>query len=148
MPMRHFLVCAAACGPGIAQSSTATATRTAVAIRIPVLMSDAPPVGVPAWGWPAYPSCRSRGTPGTRGATLRGGASVDQMIEFIQSHQHVAGVAPLGGAHDAFLFQLIDEARSEEHTSELQSPCNLVCRLLLEKKKKTTNQHHRIPDAA
>src|SRR2546426_352507 len=28
------------------------------------------------------------------------------------------------------------EIRSEEHTSELQSPCNLVCRLLLEKKKK------------
>src|SRR5256885_5054685 len=32
-------------------------------------------------------------------------------------------------------------ARSEEHTSELQSPCNLVCRLLLEKKKKL-EQHH------
>src|SRR5256885_10966843 len=31
--------------------------------------------------------------------------------------------------------------RSEEHTSELQSPCNLVCRLLLEKKKKMTNMH-------
>src|SRR5256885_8087308 len=30
--------------------------------------------------------------------------------------------------------------RSEEHTSELQSPCNLVCRLLLEKKKKTDTQ--------
>src|SRR5256885_5941056 len=29
--------------------------------------------------------------------------------------------------------------RSEEHTSELQSPCNLVCRLLLEKKKKSEN---------
>src|SRR2546426_3528403 len=29
-----------------------------------------------------------------------------------------------------------DWYRSEEHTSELQSPCNLVCRLLLEKKKK------------
>src|SRR2546426_2652812 len=28
-----------------------------------------------------------------------------------------------------------DRPRSEEHTSELQSPCNLVCRLLLEKKK-------------
>ena len=27
------------------------------------------------------------------------------------------------------------KSRSEEHTSELQSPCNLVCRLLLEKKK-------------
>src|SRR5688500_14062434 len=32
---------------------------------------------------------------------------------------------------------VVDEARSEEHTSELQSPCNLVCRLLLEKKKTT-----------
>src|SRR5688500_19299343 len=29
-----------------------------------------------------------------------------------------------------------EKLRSEEHTSELQSPCNLVCRLLLEKKKK------------
>src|SRR2546426_7737283 len=29
--------------------------------------------------------------------------------------------------------------RSEEHTCELQSPCNLVCRLLLEKKKKPTS---------
>src|SRR5256885_7664183 len=34
-----------------------------------------------------------------------------------------------------------DSRRSEEHTSELQSPCNLVCRLLLEKKKKK-NSHH------
>src|SRR5256885_3420097 len=31
------------------------------------------------------------------------------------------------------------DTRSEEHTSELQSPCNLVCRLLLEKKKKEDN---------
>src|SRR2546426_12607613 len=30
----------------------------------------------------------------------------------------------------------LPQHRSEEHTSELQSPCNLVCRLLLEKKKK------------
>src|SRR5256885_3287718 len=33
-------------------------------------------------------------------------------------------------------------ARSEEHTSELQSPCNLVCRLLLEKKKKRKVQRY------
>src|SRR5256885_5404679 len=33
--------------------------------------------------------------------------------------------------------------RSEEHTSELQSPCNLVCRLLLEKKKQKQNRGHR-----
>src|SRR5256885_10934148 len=32
--------------------------------------------------------------------------------------------------------------RSEEHTSELQSPCNLVCRLLLEKKKKNKTLLH------
>src|SRR5256885_10118725 len=31
--------------------------------------------------------------------------------------------------------------RSEEHTSELQSPCNLVCRLLLEKKKNPTDAY-------
>src|SRR6266566_5600497 len=31
---------------------------------------------------------------------------------------------------------IVGAIRSEEHTSELQSPCNLVCRLLLEKKKK------------
>src|SRR5256885_2830793 len=37
----------------------------------------------------------------------------------------------LGAAHGHDL----DQNRSEEHTSELQSPCNLVCRLLLEKKK-------------
>src|SRR5256885_1811561 len=36
---------------------------------------------------------------------------------------------------------LLHHGRSEEHTSELQSPCNLVCRLLLEKKK-THNQLH------
>src|SRR5688500_19122184 len=35
--------------------------------------------------------------------------------------------------------------RSEEHTSELQSPCNLVCRLLLEQKKKPTRQHPTYP---
>src|SRR2546426_4782748 len=33
---------------------------------------------------------------------------------------------------------IVECRRSEEHTSELQSPCNLVCRLLLEKKKKKT----------
>src|SRR5256885_5688339 len=46
----------------------------------------------------------------------------------------------LGRAHEQVVklgVQLPLEQRSEEHTSELQSPCNLVCRLLLEKKKKT-----------
>src|SRR2546426_8104163 len=42
-------------------------------------------------------------------------------------------VGPLPSEHAA--------QRSEEHTSELQSPCNLVCRLLLEKKKKNRTNH-------
>src|SRR6266446_8987187 len=47
--------------------------------------------------------------------------------------RHISGIV-----RDAFAFQGrgIIQLRSEEHTSELQSPCNLVCRLLLEKKKK------------
>src|SRR5256885_9839038 len=50
-------------------------------------------------------------------------------------------------AHDAEIIDLSKEddgVRSEEHTSELQSPCNLVCRLLLEKKK---NQFCQRPSA-
>src|SRR5256885_8182482 len=40
-------------------------------------------------------------------------------------------------AQDTALYSVrVVTHRSEEHTSELQSPCNLVCRLLLEKKKK------------
>src|SRR2546426_2318303 len=40
----------------------------------------------------------------------------------------------------------LNASRSEEHTSELQSPCNLVCRLLLEKKK-VTDDALRVADA-
>src|SRR5256885_12046811 len=40
-------------------------------------------------------------------------------------------VGQVGPAHE---WVIADGHRSEEHTSELQSPCNIVCRLLLEKK--------------
>src|SRR5256885_7024609 len=40
----------------------------------------------------------------------------------------------------------IAQVRSEEHTSELQSPCNLVCRLLLEKKKKQHTNNKPLAD--
>src|SRR2546430_6638015 len=46
------------------------------------------------------------------------------------------GHTPVGGHHP-----VIRTARSEEHTSELQSQSNLVCRLLLEKKHKQKPQH-------
>src|SRR5256885_10422235 len=42
------------------------------------------------------------------------------------------------GRNPHFQAAFVAAHRSEEHTSELQSPCNLVCRLLLEKKKKNS----------
>src|SRR2546430_4472573 len=53
---------------------------------------------------------------------------VDQLLRFLRELQRFADRANL----------LEHVVRSEEHTSELQSQSNLVCRLLLEKKKKTT----------
>src|SRR2546426_4671991 len=50
------------------------------------------------------------------------GLGIAQVVD-----EQLAGALLLG--------HLCGEYRSEEHTSELQSPCNLVCRLLLEKKK-------------
>src|SRR5256885_6645292 len=44
--------------------------------------------------------------------------------------EHAREAPHLGKVHGQ------QDGRSEEHTSELQSPCNLVCRLLLEKKKR------------
>src|SRR2546426_5501286 len=52
--------------------------------------------------------------------------------------QRLGPLAPRGSAKQC---AARSQRRSEEHTSELQSPCNLVCRLLLEKKKKTNNRH-------
>src|SRR5256885_8626152 len=49
--------------------------------------------------------------------------------------ERVVHVLPLELANGPFNRSQAFGLRSEEHTSELQSPCNLVCRLLLEKKK-------------
>src|SRR5215467_16095904 len=72
---------------------------------------------------------------GERGADRDGLADADLAGEdtecFLGDGPGDAGGGPVAGG----------VARSEEHTSELQSPCNLVCRLLLEKKKKTQIQY-------
>src|SRR5205807_7715070 len=64
--------------------------------------------------------------------------SVDQAAARPEPQQRRSGhqVAAGGGVH-----QCDHRRRSEEHTSELQSPCNLVCRLLLEKKKNKLITH-------
>src|SRR2546426_9270023 len=59
-----------------------------------------------------------------RGFPRRGSPAAQPGAEALSRHLQGAGVKAL---------------RSEEHTSELQSPCNLVCRLLLEKKKTKNN---------
>src|SRR5688500_19727062 len=67
-------------------------------------------------------------------------AGQQHQVGELEHQDHDQRLRPLGAhllvelSHDA----LGSPARSEEHTSELQSPCNLVCRLLLEKKKKKT----------
>src|SRR2546427_9585829 len=62
----------------------------------------------------------------------------------------VTSIARLDGDTDnSRLAQVLDvEARSEEHTSELQSQSNLVCRLLLEKKKNKKKQENKQTQSA
>src|SRR3989454_1972013 len=55
-----------------------------------------------------------------------------------ESERRIEGEVPLL-VHGGIATAGVGVVRSEEHTSELQSPCNLVCRLLLEKKKTTEN---------
>src|SRR2546426_4900041 len=54
-----------------------------------------------------------------------------------------ASIAILADARVLIVSGSTPDGRSEEHTSELQSPCNLVCRLLLEKKKNTYTSRDR-----
>src|SRR5256885_2439017 len=63
--------------------------------------------------------------PDAPGRNPRDPESAEKALEQVEEDRLVVGCRP-------------DPPRSEEHTSELQSPCNLVCRLLLEKKKKTS----------
>src|SRR2546426_12413672 len=59
------------------------------------------------------------------------------LAELRARYARIVGAGPEEIALAPSVSVALSEVRSEEHTSELQSPCNLVCRLLLEKKKKT-----------
>src|SRR2546426_1327286 len=78
---------------------------------------------------------RSGGTewePLTKGLPQR-----DCYVNVLRDAMAVDTLEPCGVYFGTTGGQVYASARSEEHTSELQSPCNLVCRLLLEKKKHT-----------
>src|SRR3989454_6801989 len=65
--------------------------------------------------------------------SLRRGERVERHVD-----DDLRALLQVAGAHRHLARQpllQLPPVRSEEHTSELQSPCNLVCRLLLEKKK-------------
>src|SRR2546426_7536151 len=67
-----------------------------------------------------------------------------QVAELSASHEReVMDFLVRRPIHTVGMVGLIYDNRSEEHTSELQSPCNLVCRLLLEKKNKRKQQQNR-----
>src|SRR2546426_8053084 len=70
-------------------------------------------------------------------AVMSGKGGVGKSYVTAHAARALARVGRRVGVLDADL----NGPRSEEHTSELQSPCNLVCRLLLEKKKKTVKMH-------
>src|SRR2546426_5763261 len=83
---------------------------------------------------------------------IRGGYKIypRELEDLLRTHPAVSDACvvgipneTLGDADDAGVAHGRVRARSEEHTSELQSPCNLVCRLLLEKKKKRHQQLRR-----
>src|SRR5256885_11921695 len=69
-----------------------------------------------------------------RGAVVKEQMSLTNLLaglRFVYRTKIILGTITL----DLFAVLLGKQIRSEEHTSELQSPCNLVCRLLLEKNK-------------
>src|SRR5256885_7290564 len=61
--------------------------------------------------------------------------SLTRLIDFFKSEGITTLFTNLTGGDSPADQTEVGVSRSEEHTSELQSPCNLVCRLLLEKKK-------------
>src|SRR5690348_17695460 len=65
----------------------------------------------------------------------------EDLLKFGMIPEFVGRLPVITSVHNLDREALIRILRSEEHTSELQSPVHLVCRLLLEKKKKNTMLH-------
>src|SRR5256885_11051506 len=73
--------------------------------------------------------------------TMSGGAALIRILRFVVAVELTESVTCTVKLKVPAVVAVPEIPRSEEHTSELQSPCNLVCRLLLEKKKKCSIVH-------
>src|SRR2546426_3698402 len=109
------------CGPRTRPRHTTSAVRTSASTR-----SGRQPTPLPL---------RCASTPLWPDAHAYAAVALAQLGRLDDSRRHCAIATRYLEAALADRVADVD-ARSEEHTSELQSPCNLVCRLLLEKKKK------------
>src|SRR2546426_9302528 len=111
------------------------------------MISYSPPPTWSGWAAPPFPTTRLHSLGWKRGELLIHSKWVDRQFPHFRPQDCTAcrGGAPLRTALPPSRCReprhvARSNPRSEEHTSELQSPCNLVCRLLLEKKKKTNDQ--------
>src|SRR5256885_7738291 len=89
------------------------------------------------WGRACRPPCPSDAAGGASGPGVNPRMAPADGAYSAADMASACPPAKLGGMqiYRSSLLRFADDGRSEEHTSELQSPCNLVCRLLLEKKK-------------
>src|SRR5205809_1240819 len=86
---------------------------------------------------------RSAQSPGTSPAFSKSIPSAPEKdIRRVPAFRRNSGPGRAGAVRRSRSARSCRKSRSEEHTSELQSRLHLVCRLLLEKKKKKINKHH------
>src|SRR5256885_8249579 len=119
------------CAPSCVLNSAVPFTESRVGPLSHAVKRNEPEIGATLFEYGPFFTCDSspsRSSPNARriGAALSGNGNGPGRI-WITGPPPVTPIACTLSAGDPFL-------RSEEHTSELQSPCNLVCRLLLEKK--------------
>src|SRR2546426_1279743 len=94
-------------------------------MKLPVSMEPSP-----------SPAAHRRAQPGPLRVLVVAGEGSGGLLQSLRQWAPDLGVDVEAAPDLPRAVQVRGGLRSEEHTSELQSPCNLVCRLLLEKKKK------------
>src|SRR5690625_3253655 len=164
MSFRRVVVFAAALGAGVAMAQDAPPASTASA-PAPAARSATAPSATPAPSPaspppPASTPAPAASAPATPGSAKQVAAAMGPLSGDAQAGKAKAAVCgachgidgnssmpqypKLAGQNEHYIV----EQRSEEHTSELQSRGHLVCRLLLEKKKKSKSRRNTLDDTA